>query len=71
MSRGSSSLCVSGGVPFGSYAESDDFLNYFLFLEVGCLLHGDLAEGIDVHSGIGQVDCIVLDLYLPNPPTTF
>jgi hypothetical protein len=58
-------------IPFGSNTEGDDFLDVFAFLEIGGLLHGDFAEGVDVHARVGEVDCVVLDFDLRGRESTF
>jgi hypothetical protein len=46
---------------FGADTEGDNLIDGFFSFEIGCLLHGDLAEGVDVHSGVGQVNRVVFD----------
>jgi hypothetical protein len=58
-------------VPLGSNTEGDDFLDVFALLEIGGLLHGDFAEGVDVHARVGEVDGVVLDFDLRGREGTF
>jgi hypothetical protein len=45
-----------------AYAHGHNFLDNFFSLEVGSLLHGDFTEGVDVQSGVGKVNIVILDL---------
>ena len=56
---------------FGTNADSDDFFDGFLGLEVGCLLHCDFAEGVDIHASVGKIDCVVFDFDLSKGLLTF
>ena len=49
---------------FRSNTEGYNFFDNLFGFEIGSLLHGDLAERIDVHSGIGKVYGVVLNLNL-------
>lgn len=67
----SSSLYLSQTLPLWTDAQRDDLLHKFLLLEIGSLLHGDLAEGVNIHPGVGQVDSVIFDLDLNEGLVTF
>lgn len=67
----SSSLYLSQDLPFRTNAQRNDFLDKLLLLEIGGFLHGDLAERVNIHPGVGQVDSVVLDLDLNEGLLTF
>jgi hypothetical protein len=46
---------------FGANTECDNLLYNLFSFEIRSLLHGDLAEGIDIHSGVSQVNRIIFD----------
>jgi hypothetical protein len=58
-------------VLLGTDADSDDLFDGLLSLEVGCLLHGDFAKGIDIHASVGKLDGVVLDFNLSKERLTF
>lgn len=46
---------------FWSDTDGDNFFDCFFGFKIGSLLHGDFAEGVDIHSGVGEVNGVVFD----------
>ena len=69
--KGSFSRLFRLYLPFRTNTECDDFFDYLFLLEDGCFLHGDFAEGVDVHACVGEVDVVVLDFDLIGCGGTF
>ena len=62
---------MKDSIPFGSNTKSNDFLDVFAFFKISSFLHGDFTEGVDVHTCVGEVDCVVLYFDLREGRITF